>query len=181
MTPKEQKRISKRLSLVLRHAPESIGLELDGAGWAEVERLLTGLRTNGLVVTPRKLQTVVEENPKRRFEFDESGARIRARQGHSVAIDLGYTAIEPPEHLFHGTATRFLDPILQVGLLKMSRQHVHLSTSAETMMEVAKRHGKPVLLEVAAAEMHRAGHEFFLTGNDVWLTDRVPPEFLREV
>ena len=118
------------------------------------------------------------ENNKQRFEFDRDRLRIRARQGHSLDIDLGYEAAIPPDTLFHGTATRFLDSILEQGLLKCARHHVHMSTNKDTMLAVGMRHGQPVILSIDARQMHNDGHQFFVTGNQVWLTDHVPPGYL---
>jgi putative RNA 2'-phosphotransferase len=178
MNTEQLKKVSKNLSYVLRHRPDSVGIELEPGGWIAVDTLLTALENTGRRVSPALLQQIVAENDKQRFEFSDDGARIRARQGHSVEVDLQYEPAVPPGVLYHGTATRFLDSIMQQGLLKGRRQHVHLSTSRETMIQVAMRHGKPVLLAIASAQMHAAGHAFFVTGNHVWLTDHVPPQFL---
>lgn len=175
------KRISKRLSYVLRHRPESVGLELEAGGWLRVDTLLAALASNGSSVSQQVLEKVVAENDKQRFELSDDGLRIRARQGHSTAVDLGYEPATPPDVLFHGTATRNLDSILEHGLIKGRRHHVHMSTNQQTMIAVATRHGKPVLLSINAKQMLADGHDFFVTGNEVWLTDHVPPEYLSVV
>ena len=174
---KENRRISKRISYWLRHRPDLGGLVLDKAGWVEVSDLLKSLKRDGVNIDRPRLDEVVADNDKRRFEFDDSGTSIRARQGHSVEIDLGYSPTEPPEWLFHGTASRNVESIRERGLHRASHHHVHLSTNAELMLEVARRHGKPVLIRVAAGRMHEEGHSFFLTANDVWLAESVPPEY----
>jgi putative RNA 2'-phosphotransferase len=181
MNAKHLKEISKNLSYVLRHRPDSIGIELSAAGWIEVDVLLAALARDGKSVSPDVLRTVVAENDKQRFEFSEDGRQIRARQGHSTTVELGYEPATPPAVLYHGTATRFLDSILGQGLIKGKRHHVHLSINQETMIQVGTRHGKPVLLKIDAAKMHKDGHEFFVTGNQVWLTDHVPPEYISVV
>ena len=178
MDAKELKPISKSISYVLRHRPDSVGLTLDESGWVDVEELLSAFARNGKKLTRDVLDEVVTRNDKQRFEFSADRARIRARQGHSVPIDLGYERAVPPEVLYHGTATRSLDSIKAEGLVKGRRHHVHLSTNQQTMLQVAMRHGKPVLLAIDAARMHADGHEFFVTGNQVWLTDHVPPQYL---
>lgn len=181
MDAQSLKKISKRLSFVLRHRPDSVGLELGEGGWVRVVDLLAALASNGKPVSQTVLERVVAENDKQRFEFSEDGLRMRARQGHSAEVDLGYQPATPPEVLYHGTATRHLDSILQQGLVKGRRHHVHMSTDQETMIAVATRHGKPVLLSIDAKRMHADGHEFFVTGNHVWLTDHVPPEYLTAI
>lgn len=178
MNENQQKQISKNLSYVLRHRPNAVGLELQEGGWVEVDVLLGALKRSGKAPSMEVLQKVVAECTKQRFEFSPDGAQIRARQGHSVEIALGYEATPPPPVLCHGTATRNLDSIFADGLQKGRRHHVHLSTNKETMIQVAMRHGKPVLLAVDAARMSEAGCEFYVTGNNVWLTDHVSPEYL---
>ncbi|MCU0879261.1 MAG: RNA 2'-phosphotransferase [Pirellulaceae bacterium] len=181
MNTEQLKKISKSLSYVLRHRPDTIGIELQPGGWIAVESLLAAMGQSGRRLSLDTLHKIVAENDKQRFEFSDDGARIRARQGHSVEVDLQYEPAVPPGVLYHGTATRFLDSIKQQGLVKGRRQHVHLSTSRETMIQVAMRHGKPVLLAIDSGQMHAAGHAFFVTGNHVWLTDHVPPQYLAVV
>jgi len=178
MNEKETKRTSKFLSLVLRHQPEKIGISLDDAGWIDVDVLLDAMARHGKRISRQLLDHVVRTNDKQRFSLSEDGRRIRANQGHSVGVELGYTAAEPPEILLHGTPTRFLDAIRQDGLKRMDRHHVHLHLDEATATAVGQRRGKPVLLRVRAQEMARQGYEFFVTPNDVWLTNRVPPEFI---
>ena len=172
-------RLSKTLSYLLRHKPEQFGLQLDAQGWCEVEALLAAFAAQGTPLTRATLQEVVEKNDKQRFAFSDDGARIRASQGHSLAVELDYTPQLPPEQLFHGTADRFLPAILQEGLQKRQRHHVHLSADADTATRVGQRHGKPVVLVVEAGAMQAAGYVFFRSANGVWLTEEVPPRFLR--
>ncbi|MCA9074859.1 MAG: RNA 2'-phosphotransferase [Planctomycetaceae bacterium] len=178
MDSKKLKRVSKSLSYVLRHRPETVGLTLNDGGWVAVDELIAAFQRSGKRMSRGLLEDVVAGNDKQRFEISVDGTQIRARQGHSVEIDLGYEPAVPPDVLFHGTATRNLDSILAQGLIKGRRHHVHLSTNQATMLAVGQRHGKPVLLTIDAARMHAEGHEFFVTGNDVWLTDHVPVEFI---
>ena len=178
MNDKNLKRTSKFLSLVLRHQPEKIGISLDEAGWTDVDALLRAMSRRGKRISRETLDYVVRTNDKKRFSFSDDGRQIRANQGHSIDVDLGYASAVPPDVLYHGTATRNLEPILAQGLVKGRRHHVHLSTDQATMLAVGKRHGEPVLLAVNAAQMHAEGHAFFVTGNEVWLTDHVPPRFL---
>ncbi|MEM8898546.1 MAG: RNA 2'-phosphotransferase [Bacteroidota bacterium] len=179
MSGKSLKKISKMLSLVLRHAPEKIGLVLDEAGWADVGELIRKVNAKGFDITPTILKEVVETNDKQRFSFNEDGTRIRANQGHSININHGFVATEPPEILYHGTAVKSLESILANGIDKRKRHHVHLSADMETATRVGQRHGKVVILEVAAQKMQQAGHEFYLSENKVWLTDFVPTGFIQ--
>lgn len=178
MTSVSLTKTSKFLSLVLRHEPETIGLTLDGNGWADIEELIDLANANGKPVTRELIDQVVRDNDKQRFAISEDGLRIRANQGHSVDIDLALTALEPPATLYHGTATRFAKSIRKLGLIKQSRQHVHLSSDEATAIKVGNRHGKPLVLKIRAAEMHASGLAFFRSENGVWLTDAVATEFI---
>lgn len=180
MNKKQTIQISKFLSLVLRHAPETIGIELDENGWVGVDVLLAKMNAHNKNITPEMLQFVVENNNKKRFAFNQHGTKIRASQGHSVDIDPGYTPQQPPEILYHGTALKFRESILEKGILKQNRTHVHLSANTDTAHNVGSRHGKPFILKVKTAEMHRNGYVFFISENGVWLTDQVPAMFLEE-
>ena len=178
MTPKQLTRVSRKMSLVLRHKPEAIGLKLDRQGYAEVNHLLKRLAEHGLTITRDELNTVVAENNKKRFAFSPDGLKIRASQGHSIEVDLGMEALLPPDKLYHGTATRFLPSIEKTGLERRSRQHVHLSDDRQTAVTVGSRHGRPTILIVDAKAMHAAGHAFFRSANGVWLTEAVPVKFI---
>lgn len=169
---------SKFLSLVLRHQPETIGVELDEAGWVDVATLLEGCARHGKAISMEQLREMVATNDKKRFEFSPDGLRIRASQGHSVSVELGYAPAPPPEVLYHGTAERNLPSIRAAGLVKGQRHHVHLSAEPRTATSVGQRYGKPVVLEIQSGRMVRDGFEFFLSTNGVWLTDRVPPEYI---
>lgn len=179
MDEKRKTRISKFLSLVLRHAPETVGLELEPNGWVGVEALRRACAAAGREFTRKELEEVVATNDKKRFAFNEDGTKIRASQGHSVDVELEFESRRPPALLYHGTAERNLGAIYAGGLQKMNRHHVHLSGDAETAQTVGARHGAPVVFEIDAAAMTAAGHEFFVSANGVWLVDHVPPEFLR--
>ncbi len=170
--------VSKYLAKHLRHAPGEIGLTLRPGGWVGVDDLLAATNRHGFAITFDELVECVETNDKRRFAFDVSGEAIRANQGHSVAVDLQLEEREPPETLFHGTVERFMASILEHGLTRGKRHHVHLSGDVETARKVGARRGKPIVLIVAAARMRRDGRAFLLSTNGVWLTDAVPPGYL---
>jgi putative RNA 2'-phosphotransferase len=172
-------RLSRFISYVLRHKPDSIGLTLDSQGWASIDELIEKSNAGGTVFGRVDLLKMVDGNDKKRFSLSKDGQRIRAAQGHSVTVELGLVAQEPPHVLYHGTATRFVSSILADGLKPQSRQQVHLSADETTAQRVGQRHGKPAILTVEAHLMHAEGFKFFLADNGVWLTDHVPPAFLR--
>lgn len=174
-------KLSKFLSYVLRHRPGAIGLELDSHGWIPISDLLKACSAKaGRSITRADLDAVVATDSKMRFAVSEDGLRIRASQGHSIEVDLGYEPATPPAILYHGTTIRNLKSIRRHGLRKGRRHHVHLSADPITALAVGNRHGEPVVLEVRAGEMARAGAIFFRSTNGVWLTDHVSPAFIDE-
>lgn len=179
-TDKEEIRISKFLSLVLRHKPETIGLHLDDNGWANTQELMERLNSNDFEISIEDLKQVVANNDKKRFQFSEDYSKIRASQGHSLKVDLALEEKIPPRLLYHGTAEKNLDSIRKQGLVKGQRHHVHLSADKETAQKVGMRHGKPLVLKVRSEEMSKAGIRFYQSENGVWLTDTVPPDYLEE-
>jgi putative RNA 2'-phosphotransferase len=181
MKEKDIKSISKFLSLVLRHQPQLISVELDQHGWVNVDELLRQANAHGHHLNLELLNHVVETNNKKRFAFDEGRQKIRASQGHSVNVDLGYQAEMPPEILYHGTGEKSVAAIQQSGLEKRSRQHVHLSGDIETAIQVGGRHGQPAVFKVLAGAMYKSGYVFYLSENKVWLTDAVPAQYLHLV
>ncbi len=166
---------------MLRHQPEVIGLVPDEQGWVEVSELLQKMKLKGEAIDFETLEHVVATNDKKRFAFNGDKSRIRASQGHSIQVDLGYSESKPPDVLYHGTARGNKEAILKEGLKKGKRHHVHLSTNWETAIKVGQRHGRPVVFDVMAKEMYDKGYVFFVSENGVWLTDGVPAKFLRIV
>ncbi|MFE5333064.1 RNA 2'-phosphotransferase [Embleya sp. NPDC056575] len=171
-------KISKYLSRHLRHQPERLGIVLDEAGWVEVDVLLAACAARGVGLSRAQLERVVAENDKRRFAFSADGTRIRASQGHTVAVDLGLAEVVPPAVLFHGTSPRSVAAILVEGLRPMDRHDVHLSVDVETARRVGARRGRPVVFAVRAERMSADGHVFRRSDNGVWLVPAVPPRYL---
>lgn len=169
-------RVNKRLAFVLRHDPASVRLTLAPDGWVEIPALLNALARHGLRLTSAQLTRLVGADAKSRYAIE--GSRIRANQGHSVPVDLGLQPVVPPPVLDHGTAAQNVVPILAAGLRRGPRHHVHLSPDEPTARQVGARHGAPAVLVVDAGGMHRDGLVFLRSANGVWLTDRVPPEYL---
>lgn len=180
ISEKQTTSISKFLSLVLRHQPETIGIELDQNGWTDVVTLLEKSNSYGIKLDIETLKHIVETNSKKRFAFNDTFDRIRASQGHSVEIELGYTNQKPPEILFHGTGEKSVQSILDTGLQKQNRQQVHLSADLETAIKVGQRHGKPFVFKVLAEQMFNDKFQFFISDNGVWLTDNVPTKYLKQ-
>lgn len=179
ISKKQLVHFSKFLSLVLRHQPEKIDIKLDENGWVEVNELIKKSNDYGIKIDRETLNYIVSTNSKKRFAFNDTFEKIRASQGHSVKIDLGYKNQQPLEILYHGTSEKSVQSILKTGLEKRNRQHVHLSSDIETAIQVGQRHGKPFVFEVLAEQMYKDGFQFFISENNVWLTDNVPTKYLK--
>ncbi len=172
-----QKSTSKYISLILRHHPEVIGIQLDEHGWADVSELINGInKTRPFDMA--QLEKIVAEDEKQRYSFNEDKTLIRANQGHSIPVDVELEKRVPPEYLWHGTGEKSVDSIKEQGLLPMSRLYVHLSPDYDTALKVGSRHGSPFVFKVAAKEMNDDGYDFYLSVNGVWLTKTVPPKYL---
>ncbi|MES2036718.1 MAG: RNA 2'-phosphotransferase [Pseudomonadota bacterium] len=174
----KNKDFSKFLSYVLRHQPDSIGIALDAQGWTEIAALMGQAAKHGKRFKLEDLHEAVRTSDKQRFAISDDGLRIRANQGHSVAVDLALPVTVPPDVLYHGTASRFIASIMKDGLRAGSRHHVHLSANTTTARTVGARHGAPVILQVMAKQMHEDGIQFFVSANGVWLCDSVLPKYL---
>jgi putative RNA 2'-phosphotransferase len=170
---------SKFLSMVLRHKPEVIHVTMDNNGWVDIDELIGNAKKFKNMQLPKELLTeIVKKDDKQRYIMDTEKNKIRANQGHSIPIDLGLEPQIPPDELYHGTAARFLESIMENGIKPMSRQYVHLSRTVEIAETVGKRHGKPVVLKINTKAMYAEGHKFYLSENKVWLVDYVPKEYI---
>ena len=168
----EKIKISKYLSLLLRHNPEN--LDMDSNGWVSCDQLI-----DKLTITFSELEDVIKTNNKKRFSFNQDKSKVRANQGHSLSwVNVDMDEIKPPDILYHGTATRFVSSIKENGLIKGNRNHVHLSDDLETAKTVGSRHGEVFLFEVDAKRMYEDGYKFYLSQNGVWLIEYVPKEYL---
>ncbi len=173
--------MSKFISLVLRHHPDAAYIQLDEHGWADVEKLLAGIKKTGRKINMEFLDEIVRTDEKQRYSFNEDKTLIRANQGHSISVDVGLKEQEPPEVLYHGTAVGFYQSIQKQGIRPMSRLYVHLSKDIETAVNVGKRHGKPIILKVHSGVMYEGGISFYLSENGVWLTKKVEPKYFEQI
>lgn len=172
--------LGKYIALILRHKPEVIGIALDEHGWANVQELIDGIDKD-YDFDMAKLEEIVERDTKQRYSFNMDKTLIRANQGHSIPVDVELEKKMPPDVLYHGTAVKYEVAIDAQGLIPKSRLYVHLSADIDTATNVGKRHGKPVIYKVLAGNMQNEGYDFFLSANGVWLTKRVPAEFLDKI
>lgn len=177
----KEKDLSKFISLILRHKPETIGITLDEHGWANVSELINGINNSGKIIDMKLLEKIVALDNKQRYSFNEDKTLIRANQGHSIPVDVELKEMVPPPILYHGTAERFLESILQQGLKPMSRLYVHLSKDIETAIAVGKRHGKPCVLKIDSNKMISDGIQFYLSENGVWLTKYVDSKYVERI
>lgn len=174
--------LSRLISLILRHKPDTVGLSLDEHGYVGVDALIEAINSrSNFFVDESMLDFIVRTDNKKRYSYSSDGTMIRANQGHSVNVDLGLKECTPPRVLYHGTGKKYLESILREGLKSKSRNHVHLSKDIATAVEVGKRHGKPVVLQVETGLMHFRGYKFYLSENGVWLCDSVPVKYISVV
>lgn len=176
----KMEKLGKFLSLILRHKPETIGINLDKNGWANVDDLIRGInKRSHFNIDKKALNLIVETNNKKRYIFNNDKTKIRANQGHSIKINLNLKKTIPPSKLYHGTIENRLRSINSSGLNKGKRHHVHLSSTISTAINVGKRRGKPVVLEIDSKKMHKDKYEFFISENEVYLTDNVPSKYIK--
>jgi putative RNA 2'-phosphotransferase len=172
-------KISKFLSLILRHSPETIHVNMDKNGWVDINELIDNAhKYKNMYLNNDLIKTIVETNDKQRYMLSDDGKRIRANQGHSITVDLELESKVPPGILYHGTASRFLDSIMKEGLKPMRRQYVHLSLTEEIALTVGKRHGKPIILYINTKNMYEEGYKFFASENKIWLVKEVPVKYI---
>lgn len=171
--------LSKFLSLILRHKPETIGLIVDNNGWADVLELIEKSNKHDVKLDFERLNLIVEKSDKKRFAFTSDYSKIRASQGHSINVDLNLKEAFPPDILYHGTVLKNIESIKTHGLLKKERHHVHLSKDTETAIKVAIRYGKPIILVIDSKQMTEDGIKFYLSENEVWLTEIVAPKYIK--
>ncbi|MBQ7086830.1 MAG: RNA 2'-phosphotransferase [Clostridia bacterium] len=171
---------SRFISLILRHKPSEIGIELDEHGWANVAELIEGINKKQ-PFDMAQLEEIVSSDDKQRYSFNEDKTLIRANQGHSIPVDVELKESLPPDILYHGTGEKYVSSINDMGLIPKSRLYVHLSKDMETAVNVGKRHGKPVIYIVDSKKMAADGYKFYLSVNNVWLTKKVPVEYLRTI
>lgn len=181
MDSKELIKKGKFLSLVLRHKPEEIGIKLDNQGWVYVSELLDRLNSHNIKLSFDELKYIVESNNKKRYSFNDDFTKIRASQGHSLDLEIEFKEEIPPDFLYHGTAEKNFESIIKDGINKGKRHHVHLSSNIETAINVGSRHGKPIVLKVKSKQMYQEGIKFFISENNVWLTDFVSSEFIEKI
>lgn len=170
--------LSKYMSLILRHKPETIGISLDEHGWANVDGLINGIAQKNEGFNMDILEEIVRTDNKQRYSFNDDKTLIRANQGHSINVDVELEEKEPPEYLYHGTGKKYVKSIDRIGLIPKNRLYVHLSKDVETAENVGKRHGKEVVYCVSSGQMYRNGHKFYLSENGVWLTKEIPVKYL---
>lgn len=168
--------LSKYVAFLLRHHPEEKNLEMDNKGFIEVNDLIEAINC-----TKEELIKIVKTDNKKRYEFNLDKTKVRAVQGHSIkGLDIGLIELKPPKILYHGTATRFIDSIKKSGLRPQTRHHVHLSLTKDIATLVGKRHGKLVILTIDSDKMFKDGYKFYISKNNVWLTDKVPIKYIKE-
>lgn len=176
---KDDLRLSKFLSLILRHKPQIIGLKLDESGWCNIDELITKINKSGRKITRENLNKIVDTDSKSRYAISPDGLKIRANQGHSIKVNIKFTEVNPPMKLYHGTVNKYIESIKNKGLIKKDRLYVHLSDNIETAIKVGQRRGKAVVLEINSSKMYEDGYKFYISENNVWLCEYVPAMYIK--
>jgi putative RNA 2'-phosphotransferase len=171
-------RISKLMSLILRHKPEQFAVVLDPEGYTTIDDLVRAMRDSLPDVAIEDVHRVVQliEPDKARFSIE--GLDIRANYGHSLSQRIAQQQEVPPGILLHGTSEKSLPIIRREGIRPMRRQYVHLTTNRDLAGRVGSRHGKATVLEVDASRASAAGIAFYRANESFWLTDFIAPEFI---
>lgn len=178
---KALEKFSVYMSGVLRHFPDKLKLTLNIQGWIDVQKLLAAMAADKHPLHIDELKQIVASDTKSRYSLrgDDLNLEIRCNQGHSTPqVDLTFDVADPPDVLYHGTATKNVQAIDDMGLIPMKRHYVHLSSNVETASNVGERHGELFMYTVDAKRMVENGHTFYLSANNVWLVDCVPREYL---
>jgi len=171
----KETQMSRTISYLLRHNPED--LIMDKEGWVKVEDLL-----NKLDIVPELLQTIVDNNDKKRFSYNEDKTKIRASQGHSekLKLDIKFKEVQFPTTYYHGTVFESVNSIMKHGIKPQNRAYVHLSKDIQTAVNVGGRHGETVIiLEIDGNQMKRDGLKIYVSENGVILIEHVPPKYIK--
>ena len=163
----------KKLAYLLRHDTR---YAFDPHGWREVNDLVSN---HGYTV--EMLQEIVAVDTKQRYEFDQTGELIRARQGHTIQVDVELDRLPPPDRLYHGTVIQNVRLIAESGIKKMKRMYVHLSVNESVAKNVGARYGEPVVLVIDSRRMADEGIVFYRSRNGVWLTDFVDKKYILNI
>lgn len=174
-------KLSVFISLILRHKPEVINIELNEFGYADVNELIKGVNESGRYLDLDILKDIVATDKKGRYSFNNDYTKIRANQGHSIDVKVDLDELRPPQYLYHGTSVENINNILNDGIKRMSRLYVHLSDNTNTALQVGKRHGTPILLKINTERMYEDGYKFYLSKNKVWLTEFVPNNYIERL
>ena len=172
---------SKFMSLLLRHKPEVGNIKLDSLGYTDVNKLLTVLD-----ISKEELDEIVRTDNKKRYSYNEDETKIRANQGHSVKnVHIDFKEYIGDKKLYHGSAMKYFDSIMKNGLCPQTRQYVHLSQDIATAINVGMRHAKTkdnlVIFEIDTKTMKKDGYKFYISDNNVVLTECIPEKYLKIV
>lgn len=174
----KHQKLSVFISLILRHKPEVIGLTLDDEGYLEVNKLIEKINESGREIDLKILNEIVVTDNKKRYSFNEDKTKIRANQGHSIPVNLSLKKAVPKGPLYHGSSEKSKELIAQLGLIKGSRNYVHLSENLETAIQVGSRRGKPIVYQIDYNKMLEDNFELWISENNVWLSNDIPPKYL---
>lgn len=175
--------LSKALAYALRHGAEELQLTMRPSGYVALPELLAHRKFRKY--TEAQVEEAVRTCAKKRFTLttDTSGAVkfIRANQGHSLALVADDELLEPlvaPDAIdqcIHGTYVKYWDSIVENGLSRMTRNHMHFTTRTVADGEVVSgmRASCNLLLYIDFPLALADGVPFYRSSNNVVLSPGV--------
>lgn len=173
-------KLGRFISGLLRHFPDKFGLRMDEDGWVDFDELVKVTRRKFRWVNVWLIKALVYSDSKGRYEIRDG--KIRARYGHSVEVLLKDYPIAEEDLLYYGTSEEEAQRILEIGIKPVNQTFVHLSTTLEKGVEVAKlRTEEPVIIEVDAKMARENGIKILKANNFIALAREIPPNYIRRV
>ncbi|XP_042441912.1 tRNA 2'-phosphotransferase 1-like [Zingiber officinale] len=192
--------LGRLLTRILRHMASELSLDIRSDGYVRVADLLK-LNLSTFAKVPLRSHSVdeireaVKRDNKQRFSLLEEDGEllIRANQGHSIGtisseslLKLILSADQVPVCV-HGTYRRNLESILQSGLKRMTRLHVHFSSGLPSDGEVISgmRRDVNVLIHLDVKKALQEGMKLYISDNKVILTEGfdgyVPAKYFEKI
>jgi putative RNA 2'-phosphotransferase len=168
--------LAKFISYVLRQRPDEFGLVPDEEGFVSLKELLQAIHEEeGWRYVQRcHIQEILWFQENHGLEIVEG--RIRAAPGHNFEMRLTYPESQPPKLLYYGTSRKSYPHVLQQGLRSAGDKGIHLSTTRDMALRIAKRKDpQPVILEIFAEKAWEQGISFRRANELIYLVKSLSP------
>ncbi|XVF22724.1 hypothetical protein REPUB_Repub12eG0195500 [Reevesia pubescens] len=192
--------LGRLLTRILRHMATELNLNMQSNGYVKVEDLLK-LNLKTFANVPLRSHTIddikeaVRKDNKQRFSLLEENGEllIRANQGHTVTTVESESLLkqilsaDEVQVCVHGTYKRNLESILESGLKRMKRLHVHFSSGLPTDGEVISgmRRDVNILIFLNVKKALEEGMKLYISDNKVILTEGfdgvVPAKYFEKI